>query len=386
MQPVRLVLAVQDKEYVELLLQYVQGSEYAKQVQITAFTRVDAFLQAMEHGGRPDLVVGDSAMLKAWLHESEASLPWAALLDGGEAPPAEEGLAIPKYQPLSRLLDSCIRRVKDSRSGGIAVPHTGAGTVIVGVASALGGCGKTTVAVNAVRQLGVMGRKVFYLNLETANTSALFPAGQKNRCESFSRLLYDLKSAAENGEKLKPEPYVIRHDMLKCETFEAGGSVQEMMEMTCEDTAQLIRMVAESGRYDVVIVDGDVNTDGRFKALVEECHLLLWLLLDDLIGMHKTRLWFQDLEQRQPEMFRELAGKCRYIVNRYTGALANTLPRKEMILNGTLPFIPSWKQVQQEELLLCSPIFQREILKLLGDLLGDQPSSPQTVSGESAYA
>lgn len=386
MQPVRLVLAVQDKEYVELLLQYVQGSEYAKEVQITAFTRVDAFLQAIEQGGRPHLVVGDSAMLKAWLHESEALLPWAALLDGGEAPPAENGMALPKYQPLSLLLDSCLRRVKETRSGGVAVPHTGAGTVIIGVASALGGCGKTTVAVNAVRQLGVMGRSVFYLNLETANSGALFPAGRVNRCESFSRLLYDLKSAAENGEKLKPDPYITRHDTLKCDMFEAGGSLQEMMEMTSEDTAALIRMVAESGLYDVVIVDGDVSTGGRFKALVEECHLLLWLLLDDLIGMHKTRLWFQDLEQRQPEMLSKLVGKCKYIVNRYTGTLANPLPRNEMILSGALPFIPSWKQVQQEELLLCSPIFQREMLKMLGDLLGVQPLSPQTVSGEAAYA
>ena len=386
MQPVRLILAVQDKEYVELLLQYVQGSEYAEKVQITAFTRMDAFVQAMEQVGSPDLVVGDSAMLQAWLHESETSLPWAVLLEGSEALPAENSLAFPKYQPLPVLLDSCIRQVRDRRSGGIsAVPRPGAGTALIGVASALGGCGKTAVAVNLARQLGVMGRSVFYLNLETVNTGALFPAGRVNRCESFSRLLYDLKAAAENGEKLKPDPYITRHDALKCDTFEAGGSVQEMMEMTCEDTAALIRMVAESGRYDVVIVDGDGSSGPRFKALVEQCQLLLWLLLDDLIGMHKTRLWFQDLEQRQPDMFRELEGKCRFIVNRYTGTLANPLPRKEMFLYGALPFIPSWKQVQQEELLLCSPIFQREILKLLGDLLGDPSNSLQTGSGEAAY-
>jgi len=51
-------------------------------------------------------------------------------------------------------------------------------------------------------------------------------------------------------------------------------------------------------------------------------------------------------------------------MNKFNGSIVNVLPVEDMQLEGTLVYVPSWKQVTNSELLWCSPIFQRDILKL----------------------
>jgi hypothetical protein len=60
--------------------------------------------------------------------------------------------------------------------------------------------------------------------------------------------------------------------------------------------------------------------------------------------------------------------------------MINSLPRDFMELNGALPYIPSWKQMQHHELLLSSPIYQREIRHLCHELLNvDSVTHPPAV-------
>ena len=68
--------------------------------------------------------------------------------------------------------------------------------------SASGGVGKTTVALNLIRQAGQRGLRTFYLNLEALNaTSLLFGIGEP---DSLSQLLYSLQAHPEQwGELLE---------------------------------------------------------------------------------------------------------------------------------------------------------------------------------------
>lgn len=384
MLPVRIVLAVADSAYVEPLLQYIHGSEYVEKMQVTAFTRMEALRKYRE---LPDLIVGESGMLEAWLSEEKSSVPWIVLSEGGEAPHLHgDGLTTAKYQPLPQLLNLWMGHIRGNRAGkNDSLPGD---TLIIGLASVLGGSGKTTVSVNMARQLGVLGKKVFYLNLETMNSLILFPSGKRRDAESdFSRLLYEIKSSQESAERteISLAQYVIRHDGLKCDVFEPSDHLKELIEMTAGDVEILIDLIAKSGQYDVVVMDTDNYSEERLHAAMKKCNLLLWVLLDDLISMYKTGIWLGHLEKEKPALFDQIIGKSRYVVNRFTGSLANPLPRKDMKVDGMLPYIPSWKQVQQEDLLLCSPIFQRDILKLCSDLIGENDRTNIESSGGAAY-
>lgn len=370
MIPARLVLAVQDSRYVEPLLNYVHGSSYGTALQVTAFTRTDSFLHYMETGEVPNLVVGDTEMLECWLARGEVSIPWLHLSEGDTAITLmEDGNSTPKYQPLPQLLDVVLSYCK--RTGGSVEKLKAGSTPILGIVSPLGGSGKTTIAMNMAKQLGVLGLKVFYLNLETVNSSALFPSGSVGMEGSFSRLLYDMKAAQEpiSGSDLSVTPYIIRHHVLKCDSFEPNFNVKEMAEMTREDTALLLNSLVSSNHYDVIVVDTEEYMEEQMQAVLEQAGLLIWVLLDDLISVHKSGVWIDQLEQRHPALFESVRRRSTFIVNRFTGQLVNSFPRKDISIDGVLPYIPSWKQLHQEELLLSSPIYQREVLKLCQQLL-----------------
>lgn len=371
MLPVRVVLAVQDSEYVEPLLQFIHGSEYVERVQVTAFTQMQALLQ---YHHKPDLIVGEVEMLEAWLSKEKSSVPWIALSEGEEVTSLMgNGLTTPKYQPLPQLLDQWISHMSGNL---ISRKDSGSGdTQVISIVSFLGGSGKTTVSVNMAKQLGVLGRRVFYLNLETVNSAALFPIGKRRDKEeaNFSRLLYDIKSSQELNERadIPLSRYVMHHDGLKCDVFEPSDHLKDMLEMTVGDVEVIIDSLSKSGQYDVIIIDTDNLSESRLRAAMKHCNLLLWVMLDDLVSMHKTGIWLGHIEKEEPDLYAQIMNQGRFIVNRFTGSLANPMPHKDIRVDGMLPYIPSWKQVQQEELLLCSPIFQRDILKLCSELLGD---------------
>ena len=52
-----------------------------------------------------------------------------------------------------------------------------------------------------------------------------------------------------------------------------------------------------------------------------------------------------------------------------------------MSIDGVLPYIPSWKQLHREDLLLSSPIYQREVLKLCQQLLEGSGIMPVHAGG-----
>ncbi|MGG1878833.1 hypothetical protein ABDI30_14840 [Paenibacillus cisolokensis] len=405
--PVRMVLAVQDSRYVEPLLDYVQGSSFGNMLHVTAFTRMDAFLQYMtEH--KPGLVVGDRDMLQAWLEAAGGDarhIAWLLLSeDGGALPSARggepgRGAAIAKYQPLPQLLEAVLAYCKGPLNGAVSEPKRHSGTTpVLGIASPLGGCGKSTIAMNMAKQLGVLGLRVFYLNLETANTGALFSSGTPEGEQRFSRLLYNVKAwqeeniAKRQAGAQRPEmpdvelgPFIVKHPGMKCDTFAPSQQVQELMEITEADTGLLLKLLAASDEYDLIIADTGGCIEERTLGVLEGADLLMWVLLDDLVSMYKSGVWLNYLESRHPELFRNAMGKSRYVMNRFTGQLANPLPRQASGLDGALPYIPSWKQVHQEDLLLCSPIFQREILKLCRALLEKPGLVSFHADGDRAY-
>lgn len=382
MIPARLVLAVQDSRYVEPLLNYAYGSAYGSALQVTAFTRIDSFLHYMSTGEAPNLVVGDTEMLESWLSRGDASVPWLLLSEGHSSLSLMEGgNSTPKYQPLPQLLEVMITHCK--RSGGSIEKLSTGTTPVVGIVSPLGGSGKSTIAMNMAKQLGVLGLRVFYLNLETVNSSALFPSGSVGMEGSFSRLLYDIKASQESASRpeLSIIPYIIRHHSLKCDSFEPSFNVKEITEMTVEDTSLLLNSLVTCNHYDAIVVDTEGYLEERVQAVLDQAGLLIWVLLDDLISMHKCGVWMDQLESKNPALFGSVNKRSRFIVNRFTGQLANSLPRKDMNLDDVLPYIPSWKQLHQEELLLCSPIYQREVLKLCQQLLENSGIMPALTGG-----
>ncbi|WP_342417028.1 ParA family protein [Paenibacillus sp. FSL R10-2782] len=372
MIPVKVVLAVESRDYIEPLLNYVHGSEYARRLRVTAFSQPEAFRQyMMETAGmkKSDVVVGEAAFLSLWTDREASDIPCLVLHEGEQV--SEYGQPLLKYQPLSELVGFILETARQ-RTSGRQIVNSREGGMIIGMVAASGGLGKTTAALNISKQLGNEGYSVFYLNLETVDSSSLFTGSGSSsgaEGEGLSRLLYDLKAMRHDGNPLSVASYCVRRSEIQADTFQPVDNRKELIDMTCDEAVELIRTIAESGQYDVIIVDGESENSDRAQAVLKASHRLIWLLADDLMSMHKCGLWLDVLEATQPEGFEAMLTKTRFVVNRYMGTMTNSLPRDFMELSGALPYIPSWKQMQHRELLLSSPIYQREIRQLCRELL-----------------
>lgn len=379
MVPYTVVVAVKEPQYLEPLLHYVHAGEYGSKLRMIGFTKQEAFLEFMNGEERPDLVVGDRDMLETWM-EGGKTCSWKVLGTGG-GPPHE----IAKFQALPELCEALLQACsKEGMPAGKAA-RKGDGAVTIGFVSAVGGSGKTTAAVNMAKQLGGLGCSVFYLNLEAMNSSAVFsrPNRKAEDAQGLPRLLYEMKAAQEskNPAPIPIEPFSVKHPAMKCDWFEPVSNRNEILQLGKADVLNLIERIAACGSYDVVIADTDSGMNDRTSAVLEGCEHLVWILLDDLIHMYKSGQQLAYMERSHPEAFGLVAGKSRFIVNRFAGSLANTPPEIIREIDGVFPYIPSWKQNHNEELLLSSPIFQRDMLKLCRDLLGEELVNGTGVKG-----
>jgi hypothetical protein len=77
------------------------------------------------------------------------------------------------------------------------------------------------------------------------------------------------------------------------------------------------------------------------------------------------------MERARPDLHESVLDRARFIVNKYRDSVINALPRPDLHLDAVLPYIPSWKQLSQEEVMLSSPIFQREVKRLCAMIVQD---------------
>ncbi|WP_405108109.1 hypothetical protein MHH28_28620 [Paenibacillus sp. FSL K6-1217] len=380
----RIVLAVRESQYIEPLLHYLHHSEYGELLRITAFSRLDAFMEFMTGGELPDAVAADPSFIEAWLVKGRSTVPWAVLSEGGELSNGRDlagGRHIAKYQALPSLLEAILQLSDLKRVRTAALPKEP--TLLLGVVSASGGSGKTTVALNMAKQLGAIGLSVFYLNLESVDSSGFILRMPGSHVPGLERLLYELKAGGTEpkGGRAKPKwgDYVFRHDSLRCDAFRPVENFKEMLQMSRQDTLELLEGLAGAGSYDVVIVDTGAIEEERAQAVLNRCGILLWVLKSEQVSIRKTERWIGYMASPHSGMQPEVMDKNRFVMNGSTGAESEAPPTAALPLDAVLPYIPSWGLQHYGELCLSSPQFTEGVQQLCRAIV--EPELPGVFTG-----
>ncbi|WP_342564664.1 hypothetical protein NST84_05755 [Paenibacillus sp. FSL R7-0345] len=382
----RIVLAVRESQYIEPLLHYLHHSDYGELLRISAFSRPDTFMEFMGSGEPVDAVVGDLAFIEAWLVEGKSIVPWAVLSEDGRTAGNKVNLAggsvIQKYQSLPSLLESILQLCEVRRPRADSARREE--TLLLGVVSASGSSGKTTLALNMSKQLAAMGLSVFYLNLESVDSSGLLVRMPALKAQGLEGLLYELKAGhLEGGEdlagKVELDRYVCRHEALRCDGFMPVENFKEMLQMTEPDTLDLLELLAAAGHYDLVLVDTGNIEEERTQAVLKRCGVLLWMLRNDEASLYKTMKWMEHGSYAHSGWPQDIQDKSRFILN-FAAASGYNNPAPEGIeLAGQLPYIPSWALQHHVELCLESPPFIAGVQQLCQSII--EPLLPEVFTG-----
>jgi hypothetical protein len=291
------------------------------------------------------------------------------------------GLVIEKYQSLPALLESILQLCDVKRNKTAAAAKEA--TLLLGVVSASGSSGKTALALNMAKQLGGIGLSVFYLNLESVDSSGLYLRVPAGNTPGLERLLYELKAGEEEGgkdigQKLQLGRYCIRNEAVRSDVFRPVENLKEMLQMSQQDTLDLLGLLTRDEGYDVVIIDTGSLEEERVKAVLQRCGIVLWVLRNDETSMYKTVRWLEYFASPHSGLPAEVAGKSRFVLNfAEESAMRKPLPQ-EIRLDGFLPYIPSWG-VHHSELCLNSPQFLESVQQLCRGIV--EPALPRVFTG-----
>lgn len=368
MLPVRLVLASVDEDYIEPFLHYIRCSEYERKLMVTAFSRRDALWKYIENSpDAVDAVLGEASFQEGGQGKLREGIPWIELREGVQSANATgSGPGVAKYQALNRLITDVLDIVRGRRE----VVLSGNGTKVIGIISAAGGSGKTTVSMHLARQLASEGKQVFYMSLEWLQSEILYSGStlaEDDNNPGLARLLYDLKAAEERQRSLQQpvSTYVRRNSFLLGDTFPPLNNLNEVIEMNRGDVEKLIDYIAGNGSYDVLIIDTDYNSGERIEAVLSRSDQLLWIVTEDMAVIRKTDRWLTYLERTLPGQYSGILGKSHFLANRATGDGCFNFPGRAISIAASLSWIPAWNNGAGEtDGRRHAPAYQRDMMQL----------------------
>ncbi|RKP53810.1 hypothetical protein D7Z26_10440 [Cohnella endophytica] len=364
----RVILAVPQREYAAKLAEFLRGEE--PNWDIAVYTHGSALRREIQDNRDADLLIGVPELLRESIMPGDKTGKVIALVEEKGDDTQEEWQEVAQFQPLPAILSS----IRKAMSMGTA-PSIRSGGHVLTVFSASGGTGKTTVALNAIRQAGERGLRTFYFNLEALNaTSLLFGRGEP---DSLSRLLYAMQA---HSDQLEPAlEQLCRHQpQLRTDFLDAPEHPGERLAMSTEALAELLGHLRRSGRYDLIVVDPDSGAGDWHRELMLLSDSIVWLTLDDAQSLLKNekllRYWHRHNEN--------WLDKCIFVWNKaYGDGLVNRWPLPGGKPTARLPYIPQWKTVDQPGKYMSAPVFSGAIERLLQEIgFGSAVEAPKSES------
>jgi cellulose biosynthesis protein BcsQ len=354
--PLIFVILDDDRAYLERLTAFVQTSSYRSAITLKTFTQISGFntfiasanllhLMAIKAEMNTDLMLPNTPTSVVLLREDNAVINEV------------DSIYLAKYQPLNQLLD---RMLAIYAENALKANYGSSVSKIISVYSAVGGCGKTTVAANLAKLLAFLDHKVFYLNLELFQSVSMFPARENSN--NYAQLLYYLQvnlthsSAKLNALKLFDPNTKVTY-------LEPLASSIEMEQMSGGAVESLLQTIAAEGGYDFIIIDLDHSLHERILRALSLSDYVIWLMVDDLNCLHKSELMLAELKNKFNIASMRWKENISYILNKYTGKLANNFASRNINFSGHLPYVPLWKSVRAVEQLMNENAFHGHLLQ-----------------------
>jgi cellulose biosynthesis protein BcsQ len=364
LKKIRIVIADGNRDYLESLAAFIRNSKSSSQFIVSYFSSLDTLNSYIEQGDMVDILLISSDMYQRDIPRLNEML--IILLEDDTLATNNQSLpSIYRYQRLDQLVGDILGLYYETNEDAGKLLMRNSQTKIISVYSPVGGTGKTTVAVNLAKQIALNDAKVFYLNLETFNTTKLFLTDDQD--DSSLQIFYYAKTASNQLlskiEKLKKYDTQAMVDF-----FDIEINAQEMLELTNAEIERIINGLLEIGSYDYIIMDLDSSIHERNITAMRESDLVLWVVSNDHLGLLKTKA-FLDEEVRIFGKENAVKDKMSIIVNKFNGNLIGDYNEAELSVEGYLPFIQNWIQFQSKSELLGNDDFNREVQMIIRKLI-----------------
>jgi MinD-like ATPase involved in chromosome partitioning or flagellar assembly len=194
-------------------------------------------------------------------------------------------------------------------------PHS-KDTRLIAVYSPAGGAGKTTIAASLSAVCSSMGMQVFYLNLESIQSTGVFFTAKSKRTLSY--IFYYLKERSLNlpfrmqGIKSTDEANGVQY-------FNPPDSPLEYEELSADELELLLNGIRDMSIYSYVFIDMSSSFDSKNCKILELCDRIILINLEEHIAAHKCRRFLDELVKLDGSELGNISDKLITVINRYRG-------------------------------------------------------------------
>lgn len=318
MAKLNLVIADIDEAYVRGLSAYL-NSYHLPAFTVSCFTKHDAFTSYI---GRQPTV--DVLLAGPEFYDISAGYPNIKLRVMLSSSPMNEGYpgfqAINRFSTGEKLIGEVVHLYSRLNPQDIGFSPGLKDTGLIGVYSASGGAGKTTIAAALAIQCSELGMKAFYLNLEAINSTAMFFNADSKR--NLSYIFYYIKEKSSNLS-FRMEGVKSTDSDSRVDFFSPPESPMEYEELDPGESERLLQGLKAMNSYDYIFIDMSCALDMKNHKIMNLCDRIVLVELPERMSHIKKEMLLKELVKLDSGSAKLISEKLVGVMNRYKGKAAD---------------------------------------------------------------
>lgn len=362
MKKIRMVVADSNKDYLNAFAEFMRSSSENSRFVMTYFSNTDSLETYIQKGEIIDILLISPDLYASKLSLSK-NVTTIFLEDDVILHDDDSESAVYRYQRMDQMLSNLLSIYYEKNEDAGRILARSKQTQILSVYAPSGGSGKTTVALNLCKQLALDDLSIFYLNLETFNTSHLYLSAQD--ADPSLKILYYVKEQSEQLmakiESLKKhDPY------LNVDYFDLETNAEEMLELNEKEITSLLNGIVQTGAYDYIVVDLDSSLHSRNVAALKEADWVVWTMASNPQNIYQSEALFEEEENLFGKQ-NLLRDKLLVLLNKYTGNQNVDLSEAGFPLDGHLPYVAEWSELTTGQEIMENEWFNSALQAFIND-------------------
>lgn len=324
---IKMAIADADEEYIERLLNVLEGYE---DLNLSVYTDRNALEMALA-SRHFDVFLFDPSVFDGQVDIGKNTLAVMLLDENVNIPEScRDYKKVKKYQRISRTYQQILGLYSEV-CGDVGGVIGGGGVSAIAVYSPVGGVGKTTIALAIATRLADMGQRVFYMSLEDiASEDCYLP---QSDAKGLSDVAANLGQNINFTMKIQALLQNKNQNLYYLNHFDSPNDINEMRG---EEVTELIEQLEKTGLFDVLVIDTGISMNDKLLHLFESADKIVLVEKEDAIAIRKLNCFLG-----QSHIINEYANKMCRVINFHMG--------RDSVLQTNIPLIGRINAVQNPE-------------------------------------
>ena len=311
MAKMSIVIADSDELFINHLTNYM--IERVSTFEVFSFTSKDSLANFIKEGRvKIDILVFAEEFLDEQI--KSATIGVKVLLSDGSFSSITDYKSVNKYQKTEKFINDILIIYSEETGHLEAIAHGNKETQTIAFYSPVGGSGKTTLAIASAYAWASRGKRVFYLNAETINSTADVFSNTGTGGMSDVYL-----SAKTKGANIGLKVMVNKNTDTYTNISYVGPSESslEINELSNAEFEKMIKEIEGLGEFDIIVVDFDSELNKDKMKLLNVMDRIVVPFSADSRSLCKMGVFLQEINRY--DLLQAIEKKLCYVLNKSNG-------------------------------------------------------------------